>query len=276
MSTNFFLFLVDFLTIFDKLQPRLHIKIKIMLYNESCWSISRCFTPVLRSWVVIHLFNVVLLLFLILCFFFLFRSSSAAPPWSPGFRASARSSLTCVTSSPALPTLTTNWTPSAPLDVMRILWPLRQMLWRASCLVWPTSGQSWRVTPQTAPACSGERAPHLTSWLSGERRRLWAARLARWEGLQDEDDDYLMVVLDCNWFNFPYSPAERARAGQVGPYWGCCWEGSGVLQGGGWAARPAGKGGRGAECTERGWHRGGDDQTAAAGVQGKIIFFLLL
>lgn len=75
--------------------------------------------------------------------------------------------------------------------------------------------------------------------------------------------------------SFPCSPAERARPSQVGPDRRRCWESSGVLQAGCRAARPAGKGRRGTERTGPGWHWGGNDQTAAAGVQGRNHFLLV-
>lgn len=102
-----------------------------------------------------------------------------AAHWSLGFRASVRSNLTYVMSFPDLPTLTMNWTLSAQSDVMQIPWPLRLMRYKAFYPVWRTSRRNWRVTHQNVPACSGEKALRPTSWLFGERQKLWADRLAR-------------------------------------------------------------------------------------------------
>lgn len=76
-------------------------------------------------------------------------------------------------------------------------------------------------------------------------------------------------LLASHLFLFRCSPAERARPGQAGSDRGRSGESPGLLPAGGGAARHAGKSRRGAALAGSGRHRGGDDQTAAAGVQGR-------
>lgn len=197
------------------------------------------------------------------CFCTSFRSRGVVARWSPGSRASVRSSLTYVMSFPDLPTLTTSWTLSARSDATQTPWPLRPTRYKAFYPVWRTSRRNWRVTHQNVPACCGEKALRPTSWLFGERRKLWADRLER---CGERKVLTPLVPFDSCVRTVIPSPAEWTRPGKAGPGWGCCWEGARVLQACGWTGRPAGKCGRRPHLTEHCRNRGGNDQTAAEGL----------
>lgn len=191
-----------------------------------------------------------------------FRSRGVVVHWSPGFRASARSNLTYVMSFPNLPTLTMNWTLSAQSDGMQIPWPLRLMRSKAFYLAWQTSKRNWRATHQNVPACSGEKALRPTYWLFGEKLKLWADRLARCGGQKALISGPVWPLCKDR-----YSlSAKWTRPGKVGPGWGCCWEGTRVLQTCGWTSKPAGKRWRRPRFTVHCRNRGGNDQTAAEGL----------